>query len=237
MDGLRARVALLLFTLSSARAGPARRTVRPGDDVTLPCDVRHESRTLWVAHRRGEPPFLWVSVQERTGGSRGLLSFSAGSDPRLSAELDPANRTFSLTVANASERDLGLYYCASSLRLGGATWLGFAAESRPPAAAPPDCPGYCPACWASLAGLAGVSVLLALGGTAWVHRLRRRAGDASPEDRRGRREDAGSGDAGATDYAAVEVPVLRGRPRPGPAPPPPGLYSEISCLPGEGGRV
>ncbi|XP_066579618.1 uncharacterized protein LOC136771311 isoform X2 [Amia ocellicauda] len=181
---------LLLLTLGSAvpgsvAAAAVERAVRPGDSVTLPCDVRHRLETLWFL-QRSETLSLGKSASMISGPSG--LTITGGLNPRLSAVWDPSSHSISLRIDNITEPDLALYYCAdkegATTRIGSGTRLVYEGNSNassptprtnmtPSPAAPSPAP---PRCLLPLWVTPVSAVLSALLASSCVYGLVRRAG-------------------------------------------------------------
>uniref|UniRef100_A0A8C9UXD1 Immunoglobulin domain-containing protein n=1 Tax=Scleropages formosus TaxID=113540 RepID=A0A8C9UXD1_SCLFO len=78
------------------------RTVQPGDNVTLCCDVKNEQKIIWYRQcsHENQPPWE-ISSYDITGNPV----------PRYSFIWNYASESFDLQIKNITESDLGIFYC------------------------------------------------------------------------------------------------------------------------------
>ncbi|XP_066580238.1 uncharacterized protein LOC136771679 [Amia ocellicauda] len=116
MDALHSRTILISLLCVALRGSLAIaavvRAVRPGDTVTLPCDITLQHETMWFIQPDDTPPLLGISVMKTAGNKINPISFVGDVDPRYSPELNSSSRSVSLRIRNISDADLALYYCA-----------------------------------------------------------------------------------------------------------------------------
>nr|XP_015194817.1 PREDICTED: uncharacterized protein LOC107076013 [Lepisosteus oculatus] len=144
--------------LFAGSAGVVELRVRAGDTVTLPCDIRHQTETLWMIQRPLEMPLIAAVAQ--ISGSLVIKKVEEGYRSRLTLVHEPSTLSVSLTLANLTESDRALYYCAGRvfgrLRFGNGTELVFPEE--------PDrtvvSPSPCLTCWTLLPSVSVVCVIV-----------------------------------------------------------------------------
>ncbi|XP_069055142.1 uncharacterized protein [Lepisosteus oculatus] len=122
-----ARIALVFLTyvcttrgLGAEPAAVVELRVRAGDTVTLPCGIRHLKETLWMIQRPLEVPL--IAAVGQVSGSQVNKEVEEGYRSCLSLVLEPSTLSVSLTLANLTESDRALYYCAD--RVGGRLSFG-----------------------------------------------------------------------------------------------------------------
>ncbi|XP_069055044.1 uncharacterized protein [Lepisosteus oculatus] len=175
--------------------------VRAGDTVTLPCGIRHLKETLWMIQRPLEMPLIAAVAQ--VSGSQINKKVEEGYRSRLSLVLEPSTLSVSLTLANLTESDRALYYCADRaggrLRFGNGTELVFPEE--------PDrtvvSPSPCLTCWTLLPSVSVVCVIVSSVCVFSCVSLRR-GSRSSETGGHSERQDSQEEEAGL-QYATIEI--------------------------------
>ncbi|KAI4900117.1 hypothetical protein NFI96_007670, partial [Prochilodus magdalenae] len=106
------------------RTSAGLRSVHPGDNITLHCDVTAEYEISWY-HQSSEEMKLLMSAGRSNRGKQYFLNHIVDED-----HYEVADNT-GLVIIGVNETDLGLYYCGgrnqtSFLRFGRAIRLNFA---------------------------------------------------------------------------------------------------------------
>ncbi|KAI4874132.1 hypothetical protein NFI96_015845, partial [Prochilodus magdalenae] len=106
------------------RTSAGLRSVHPGDNITLHCDIAAEYEVAWY-HQSSEEMKLLVSVGRANRGKQYFINHIVDED-----HYEVAGNA-SLVIVGVYETDLGLYYCGgrnhtSFLRFGRAIRLNFA---------------------------------------------------------------------------------------------------------------
>ncbi|MFT7807452.1 uncharacterized protein LOC111853144 isoform X1 [Arapaima gigas] len=146
------------------------RTIQPGDNVTLHCDVKNELRTIWYRQcsHENQPP-REISSQE----------IMRNPVPRYSFVWNDSSHSFGLWIENITESDLGLYYCSAQFtkietrnkfvysediyNFGNVTTrLQFPVDSLSSTAKPNDCLPATVQNWILMAGVPAACVLLSI---------------------------------------------------------------------------
>uniref|UniRef100_A0A8C9QWP5 Immunoglobulin domain-containing protein n=1 Tax=Scleropages formosus TaxID=113540 RepID=A0A8C9QWP5_SCLFO len=80
------------------------RTVQPGDNVTLCCDVKNEQKIVWYRQCSHENQPAWE-----------IPSYDSILNPvhRYSFIWNSSSDSFDLRIENITESDLGVFYCAT----------------------------------------------------------------------------------------------------------------------------
>ncbi|XP_067298888.1 uncharacterized protein [Pseudorasbora parva] len=96
---------VLLFNLNRIYGAEIEVKVRPGDNITLYCDlpVTHGYHFLWIRNcsHENQPPFVLD-----------LMKWNLDIFPRFSSVYNNVSNSIDLYITNISVSDLGLYYCA-----------------------------------------------------------------------------------------------------------------------------
>ncbi|KAM9398637.1 uncharacterized protein ACWYII_031205 [Salvelinus alpinus] len=107
MDRLFIALITLLGAVSSSQDGisaaEVELRVRPGDNVVLHCDIKHNVETVWIRNCSGGSETCEASV------FRSLKS----PVPRFTLLWRRSLRFYDLLIENITESDLGLYYCVT----------------------------------------------------------------------------------------------------------------------------
>ncbi|XP_069054676.1 uncharacterized protein [Lepisosteus oculatus] len=222
MDAARTLLLFLCVFLAgglfAGSAGVVELRVRAGDTVTLPCDIRHQTSTLWMIQRPLEVPLIAAVAQVSV--SQIIKEVEEGYRSRLSLFLEPSTLSVSLTLANLTESDRALYYCADRaggrLSFGNGTELVFPGSAAVPVAEnssleEPDrtvvSPSPCLTCWTLLPSVSVVCVIVSSVCVFSCVSLRR--GSRSSESRpqtggHSERQDSQEEEAGL-QYATIEI--------------------------------
>ncbi|XP_069054284.1 uncharacterized protein [Lepisosteus oculatus] len=209
--------------LFAGSAGVVELRVRAGDTVTLPCDIRHQTETLWMIQRPLEVPLVAAVGQvsgSQVNGSQIIKETERAYESRLSLVLEPSTLSVSLTLANLTESDRALYYCAERaggrLRFGNGTELVFPGSAAVPVAEnssleEPDrtvvSPSPCLTCWTLLPSVSVVCVIVSSVCVFSCVSLRRgsRSSESCPQTGgHSERQDSQEEEAGL-QYATIEI--------------------------------
>ncbi|XP_069054682.1 uncharacterized protein [Lepisosteus oculatus] len=179
--------------------------VRAGDTVTLPCDISHQTETLWMIQRPLEMPLIAAVAQFSV--SQVTKEVEEGYRSRLSLVLEPSTRSVSLTLANLTESDRALYYCADRvfgrLRFGNGTELVFPEEPDRTVVSPSPSPSPCLTCWTLLPSVSVICVIVSSVCVFSCVSLRR-GSRSSETGGHSERQDSQEEEAGL-QYATIEI--------------------------------
>ncbi|XP_066580874.1 uncharacterized protein LOC136772086 [Amia ocellicauda] len=96
------------MTTLGGRGGWAEvRAVRPGDSVSLPCEVPLTYETFWFSLRSENITLLTTTLKDKVDKD----PFTTNSTEGFTAELDRSTGLVSLRIEKVSEAELALYFC------------------------------------------------------------------------------------------------------------------------------